>query len=1071
MVLLNMLAKIKLLGLFVLLSLHGCSGNSDNAKAIANAEIKRFSGVVNNSSVTGVRMDAIPIGRYGQFRLNDEGNVDATSGVSDAFGRYGIAIEVEEVGPYIISAITIESDEDSVPKTMASKSTCQLAAGCNVSGSNVAFGVEYSLPSSLQWAAAVETVSDGQFIVVNPITEMARVFGFSDYINKSSDATVTSGSTAAPNYYSNYGVVKGNSQTASLLGLVDILSIEPINLFSLHQIEQEASTTIEHSIRYGALIAAWQQLELEHNESLSGDDSPFQVEVISEYVANNGQLYQASPLDGQLLSLKLWYETALTNLVNVRDYHAGLGRSLSNEVDIVISRFQQEMSSLQDNELSSAKPTISKELQSTYVDAVAKTKAMVEYVSNLKNNFATDEFRLSVKNASSLVTDEVKRLAPKWDEMLKKLLSVYEYYLSCTQLTCNSQSEWHGVDNVYNSSDKKLTIGQAGGLTLEISQGLVFDSANPEGSVSTNVHDLFISGAFEIDGLRMEFSDFNSEVSESIRSSFRFSYNKVLTELPSRPALVVGGVGVTEDESLIPDAIELTLPDFKLYEPSANGTSHELVISGVFSALMVANTDVVDFTENLPETEKLGKRYNLSNVLATLKLVGGSRGSLANGAELRDNAVISLQAVASEAIASAGNAAAYFPDTTYPTFKAFFNSREGFAVGSASPRPLVVSRRGVMNFPKLDSEGSVAEDGSTDLVQYLELDYEVGGLERYVVYPKIGNDEKYWGLICSAQPEAEADLVDPEYTKVVKNDEGIDVVTALLTCEFRDKYDGAATTDAFINKIYSLNKDVVNLREFNGQGTYRIAYDTEVIGNDADGNEIRVLSAFSQVDDPHLGTIEQAIVLGVDSLRLQFQPELVNQANDAYLPEAVLDVSLAWRTHDVIDINVFVAFDAEQKFNNPDGSGLPYLATGSDVESYSVAYRTDNAGNESGEYAMSWSGVQFVDGPIDGSKVMKKTDVVNLKENVFVGVGSNVTYSPYSLRELKLQQSNGIDGSQATEEKCGFFARGGETQKGEDCDAIAYLTFRGLVTGSIREERDGVYVVRYIDDTWQVLGN
>jgi hypothetical protein len=218
------------------------------------------------------------------------------------------------------------------------------------------------------------------------------------------------------------------------------------------------------------------------------------------------------------------------------------------------------------------------------------------------------------------------------------------------------------------------------------------------------------------------------------------------------------------------------------------------------------------------------------------------------------------------------------------------------------------------------------------------------------------------------------------------------------------------------------------------------------------------------------GVIEQAIVLGVDSLRLQFKPELVNQEVSAYLPETVLDVSLVWRTHDVIDINVLLAFDAEQKFNNPDGSGLPYLATGSDVESYSVAYRTDSAGDESGEYTMAWSGVHFVDGPVDGTKVMQRTDDVDLKEGVFAGIGSNVTYSPYSARELQQQQSNGIDGTKATEEKCGFFARGGSTQEGEDCDAIAYLTFRGLVTGSIREERDGVYVIRYIDGTWQVLG-
>ena len=1075
MVLLNMLVKINLLGLFVLFTLLGCSGNSDTVNSVSSVGIKRFAGVINNSSVAGMDIAAIPIGKHGQFRLDSNGDVDAIERTSDAAGRYGIVVDVKELGPYLVTA-TSPIANDNVPSVELATSVCQLVEGCEISGSTTSFGGKYSLPANLQWSAAVESVSDGQFVVVNPITEMARVFGFSIYTNNSLDTSVTIGDTPAPSYYSNYGVVKGNTQTASLLGLTDILSIEPVNLFSLHEISQKASTTLQESIRYGALIAAWQQLELEHDGALLEGDFSFQTEVIVQYIGNEGQLYQGAPLSGQLLSLKQWYSTAVANLIAVREYHVNLGRSLPGETNLVITKFQQEIAALKDGELTNASPTIPEQLYLDYKDAVAKTKAMVEYVSDLKNNFATEEFRLSVKNSSDLVTNEIKRLAPKWDGMLKQLLSVSEYYLSCTHGVCDSQSVWHRAENIYLTAEKKLTITQSEGVEFVMSQGLVFDEVNPEGSTSTNVHDLFLSGVFEYDGLRIEFSDFNSEVTESIRSSFRFSFNQALAELPARPALIAGGKGATEDETKIPDAIELTLPDFKLYDPSTIGGENELIVSGVFSAFMVANTDIADFSEGLADTEKLGKRYNLSNVLATLKVIGGKKADLVDDVELRDNAVINIQAVASEAIASNNNISAYFPDTVYPTFEAFFNPRAGYSVGSISPKPIVISRRGIMNFPKLDIEGNVADDGSTVEVQYLELDYEIGGLERYVVYPKIDGDDKYWGLICSAQPEVESDLVDPEYTRVVKDaegnvvkdTEGNDKIESLLICQIRDRYEGEATTDAYINKIYSLNKDLVGLRELNGQGIYRVSY--PVSTTQSDGNDVEVLEAFPMGSTPHYGVIEQSIVLGVDSLRLQFIPELVNQINSAYLPETVLDVSLVWRSHDIIDVNVFVAYDAEQRFNNPNCSGLPYLATGSDSESYSVAYRTDSTGDESGEYVMSWSGVHFVDGPVDGTKVMQRTDDVDLKEGVFAGIGSNVNYSPYTARELQKQEANGVDGTEATEEKCGFFARGGDTQKGEDCDAIAYLTFRGLVTGSIREEGDGVYVVRYIDNTWQVLG-
>jgi hypothetical protein len=199
-------------------------------------------------------------------------------------------------------------------------------------------------------------------------------------------------------------------------------------------------------------------------------------------------------------------------------------------------------------------------------------------------------------------------------------------------------------------------------------------------------------------------------------------------------------------------------------------------------------------------------------------------------------------------------------------------------------------------------------------------------------------------------------------------------------------------------------------------------------------------------------------------MRLQFKPNLVNQAGASYLPKSILDVSLVWRTHDVIQVNVLMAFDAEHVINHQTGSGLPYLAVGSDSESYSVAYITDAEGNESGEYVMAWGGVEFIDGPVKGTKILQKTEDEQTKDGLFAGIGSNVSYSPYTNSEIE------EFGNNASEEKCGFFSRGVAPTVGEDCDAIAYLTFRGLVTGSLREERDGVYVIRYIDGSWQVLG-
>ena len=1063
-----MLIRMSILGLVASFCLLGCSGNSSDSKNTASVGFKRFAGVVNNSSVYGATLEAISIGSHGQYSLDADGNVNATVREVNENGRYAITVEATDLSPYIL-VVTTPSEED-IEKgnaELTAKAGCQVVLGCQAADVISAFGEQYLLPAGFILSAAIESVSDGQFVVINPITEMASVLGFTEYVDDYASGIETVGDQAAPNYYSSLGIIKGNTQTADLLGLRDILSIEPVNLFSLNQLAEKPSVTLLESIRYGALIAAWQQLESEYNKSLAKDELPFQTRVVTQYIANQGQLYQAAPPNDDILTMKIWYEAAMANLIAARDYHKALNQSVVGEVNSVIKRFETDISSLSNGVLTTAEPTVPAELSADYLDAVTKTKAMVNYVSDLTNNFATEEYRSSYSETSANVLAEVDLLAPKFDVMLNQFLDIYDYYLTCVYAVCNSASEWNSLSQ-YDATNKALTITQNDHTQLKISQGRVFDSLNPEGSASTNVHDLFLRGAIEYQGLRFELNDLGSAGSDIINSSLRFSFAKPLAELPLPPSLIEGGEGATVNDDLVPDGIELVLPSFKLYQPTSVGTGNELIISGVFSALMVATVDTGDFLAGLAEKDKLGKRYNLSNVSMTIKVIGHKQGELEAGTdkaiELRDNAVISLKAVASEAINSGDNTAVYFPDTVYPSLESFFKPREGFEVGKTSPAPLVVSRRGVMEFPALTGEGFNLDSSDVVTVEYLEIDYEAGGLERYVVYPKVEGSDTYWGLICTNIADGEADLDalviagDLGYTRDVEDSAGNIIKQSLLTCKYGDQYEGDATTDSFINTVYGINTAQVNLREFNGQGVYRISYLTSVEKTEVEGElqDVVVLAPFPQEETPYYGVIEKTIVLGVDSMRLQYQPELVNKAQDAYLPETILDISLVWRTHELIDVNIFLAFDAESKYENPNGSGLPYLAIGDNSESYSIAYRTNADGSEEGEFTFYWSGVTYIEG--QDSLVLQKTTDENLKEDVAVKIGSNVSY--------KTSKKNVT----VSEENCGFFSRGESTDTGIECDAIAYLTYRGLVTGSIREERDGVYVIRYIDGSWQILG-
>lgn len=1053
-------------------SLFACSGNNNSSTSVPDTTFKRFTGVVNNSSVYGASVFVIPIGGHGQPRLNEDSEVDSISLVSNDEGRYGVFLNTSEEGVHRITAIAPNSDVEAEVQVDPAKIQCHVASGCLASGQLVAFGSTYPMPANFQWSAAVEFISDGQFVVVNPITEMATLLGFSAYVNSPADTGVSVGTIASPGHFSSYGIAKGNSQTASLLGLTDILSVEPANLFILHDISISDSTSLLDSIRYGALIAGWQKLELDYDNSIIEGDFNFQQQVIFEYIGNQGQFYQAEPLSGQELSMKAWYSAAVSNLIEVRDFHTSLSRSVPKEVNLVIARMQDEIASFKNGELTEAKATIPEDVNIEYADSIAKSKAMVNYISDLRNNFGSEEYRNNVQSISTLATDEIKRLSPKFDVLMQQLLSIQKYYLSCTHQGCDVGSIWHSASNTYSSSNKTLTIVQPSEEILTLSQAKVFNDDEPEGSESTHAHDLLISGVLIIDDLRIELSDFTPETGAVIKSRIKFIFSEALTELPLEPALVVGGKGARVDEALVPDVIELILPVFSLYETLTKGTEKELALSGALRAAMIVNLAADDFLEGIDITDKLGKRYNLSNVDATLKIVGVSQGVLADESELRDNTSISFTAAASEAIAGAGNPAAYYPDTVYPTFESFFKPREGFSVGTISSANMVVSRRGVMDFPQLNADGSFVNDGASVEVAYLELDYEIGGLDRYVVYPKIGQDEDFFGLLCSAVPDDEQYLQGREWTRVEKNSENEDVTRALLTCNVRNKYSGDATPDVLVNAIYAIDKNVVSLRGYNGQGAYRMAYPTEMktIVEKEKEKEIEVLQPFPDTETFYLGVIEQSIVLGVDSMRLQIKPEFVNDAATGFLPETAFDLTLIWRQHDVIDANVFLAFNADQNFNNPNGSGLPFIGVGDDVESYSVAYRKTEDGDEVGEFTFAWAGVHFVDGPVGGDKVMQRVSDEALKEGVIAGIGSNVDYRPYSKREQENLGLSDEDIAQLEKNTCGFFERGKKTEAGENCAAIAYLTFRGFVTGTLREERDGSYVIRYIDGTWQVLG-
>lgn len=1058
--------RLILIVIFSILVL-GCSGNSSSTTDIPNTSLNRFSGVVNNGYVSNMAISLTPINKFGQFSLDENGAFEGASGFSNNTGRYSFTLENDSAGSYLFVASSIVDGE-------VSRTSCQISTGCSVKGEVVPFGGMFDIDEPLSWIAAIESVSEAQFVVINPITEMARVYGYTAYVNESDSNVTSEGTVPVEGYYSNYNIAKSNTQIASLMGLSDILSIEPANLYLLHNLNASTPLVLRESIRYGALLAAWQKLSIEFDNTKADQEAQFQSEVITSFIAYEGQLYQADSPNEDVLTLKDWLLTALQVLEGARDYHISQGRTVSESVMTVLAEFQAEIATLDPGQLTQAEFNIPVGYLKDYSDAVSKTKATINYLSDLPNQFATSEYRNGVSELYELIKEQGALSSQEFDEIFQDLLLLREYYLSCVAGLCSASNKWNSYTTVINDKKEMLISGTPGG-EVKVSQEILKERPEEEAKLdgdedTTRIHDLLISGTFFSGNLQLKLEDQEtSDPEHPIYNAIRFTYSKEFSEIPQIPALLAGGSGLTEDEERVPNSIEMTFPRFTLTNTALKNTDQELTIEGAATILLTAAIDFYDTKEGLSDLEKTGKRFNIANFTLSVAIEGLSHGVIQlNGEEvnLQNRFLLSFNAGASSAVATEDNLFAYYPDERYPSFDDFFVARKGFEVGSSFEGPIAFTKKGIMNFPALNSDGSEIENQET-VVEYLEVDFVIGGAVRYVVYPKLMGDEKYFGLRCIIAPEDELLIVDPSYTVTETDEKGVEFERSLLSCTERDRYEGGATLVNYLNEVYRANRDLISSYGLPGRGRYRI--DFPMVTNVVDGVDVDTLADLPTAISPVGGTLEDEIVLGVNNLRMQVVPEVLDSGNSGYQPTSAIDLSMTWPRHDLIDVSLFFAYDAEQIFKYSDGSGLPYLAVGSNVESTAIAYRVDETGNEVGNVTMSWSGVYFQDGMAGSEHLFQKTNNADLSESVLMEVGSSVNYEPYSKKEI--DENAAKTPAVINEEKCGFFDRGNETEVGEDCEAIAYLNFRGLVTGTVREERDGVYVVRYIDGSWQVLGN
>lgn len=1051
-----MFVKTHALPIFLSIALlTACSGNSSSSSSTIPDTLNVVLGVVDSGYAEAMDVQGVAVTTNGKLMLDEEtGSLAGVRTTTDKRGRFALALDAADPNAIVMLA---SAKNDSTVQ-------CQLPAGCIVGAETIAFGGNFFpeiffdyreniyqndndatddyIESRTLWSAAIDVTNKGQFISINNITGMAAYFGFSTYVSDDSgrcDAQSCESNTQADGYFSKYGIVKANTQVSSLIGISDIISVEPANLFELNTISATTSANLQASIRYGALVAALQKIQLEYDNALASKElRRFRSVLNTQFAENRGQLYQKSAPIDQVLTQELWYSTAQELLTQTTDYYNQHNQVLPLEVGAVITQFQQQRQFLNVGELTAAVPTISAELQEDYGNAIDFTKAMINHLLNVADEFSNPEYQKKAKAYEQQLIEIGNDVSPAFDAISTSLLDLYGYYLACMHEVCDVSNKWHQYNAGADKANKTLLLrySDAPGDELKLSQqivDLITNDAIDQPTESLSI-DLLVEGRLKDTDLIIN-TDF-SEGKAGI-SGLRVSYNELVSELQPDAAMAILNPSMPSANQIYPVAYEFNFPSLEvLYAPKANPENEQTII-GAFSWLLRGVNDIRD--------ANAGTRYNLNNISIVMNMSGAELG--VDGDEvLEDNLVIS-------AVGSAYNSSNYYPDTVFPESTNYFIPREGFEFEASSGIDILETSIVDYIFPQVDVAGAplagsivegqvVAGKGVT--VKILRFDYLHSGSGVFIAYPK-GSDGKFLGLVCSITLQDEVYFDQGVITRPADTS-GADPAN-IFNCISQGFHEGSAGVNDLVKELWLIEPDVVRAVNVRGEGVYYADLPMEGVDN-------KQLVDFSAAPARYMGTMQAPAMLGIDNLRLQIRPQLISSDNTKKLAEVAIDLNLIRPTKASINVGLFVAYNPEQILNTDDG--LPIIASGDDVESYYIAYKTDQDGNEIGSLIINWHGAQLVDGG-DGSQYLQNFDPANSasKEDFLFNIGSDVSY--------------GATESGAGHTRCGLVNPGLTSE--QECEGVAYLTFRGFVTATVREEREGVYVARYIDGSWQVIGN
>ncbi|MCA6060886.1 hypothetical protein HUF18_13965 [Thalassolituus sp. ST750PaO-4] len=1001
------LSRISLLLSVCLLA--ACSGNSSSTTR-KTEPVKYVNGYLGSSSVQNAVIQAVPVDVQGQT---------ATEIITTDDGKEEVYVGAKASSTTLAYyQVKLGSDDIGRPITLivagkddnATVERCELVNGCY---DNWGYRTSKAVPAEYELRASVGNAQNNMRINANWVTHLASALAYTSYIDNSGDGT--NPDTPKAGVYSPFTIERANLWLNALFDLSDVISLRPLAPSELYKDSGLASAIKQESILYGAIVAAGQQLAKEAGQ----DQVDWLADMVDEFLHNQGQLYQRSSV-ATSFSLYRIYSAAKTLLQENRTYIAGQNYSVPSELAGAIAVLDQRLAALEDKTDQLTNINIPASQVSDWLDRINNARAFMADLNERLVNYKGQHVNTCPAGTPQTDTSCVHSfIDPAYVE---KTVNYYNALNSIYDGVAPQLSAGTGtvkdlvlglIACVHASCPSEVEGGYDAVNKKLTAKGLTLTlvpvelGADIEDEGKYNAFDIQLLGELIVDPDDPAVPNVPGEVSEPLDTVASIKFKEIKT------------TNADDEEVKSYSRVRIVYSGDEGYEipPDPIATpplGYDLEWPDV-EVPAIVNGVKQEFSLYLSAkligvndvlTENSPLHYNLTSVAVSLVASSDTKGTITE-----DGKEVELKDLAQVTLsAEATNAANYYSDSVWPELDDFFRVRSGYESGLIEP----------------------------DLFEYRIME------NQSVLFSKVGDEEVY----------RQADYIDFNtkgyginrlefFSDDGKGPEG------LRNCSVIEDESGARETsvctqvseekDLTIQEL--IDKDRLELFSIQGRGAYKPLFPDI----DDDGSYELIVGSDVLLD----GELKAVFSQGINELHVRAAHELTEGAGDNVerAPLAIVDVKLTRTTKDVWELAVAAGYDYDYLVDVlPTGPRAQSLYLSYLVGNNSVKEKDEDKVDIIRDFTFELGGLIIYRG---GVKLFTSEEK---GESIGVTLASRVDYE--------------LNGSG---QPCGVINRKDEIVTGS-CNAVGYLTYRNSIVGVIREERDGIYVVRFSDGQFLVLG-